>query len=237
MEDMHDRVESRTDSSAVAFDFVDLPLLRGELEPVVVARFLNDTVERHRQRSGRGLCFVGIRFFLEDIAVFENAERDAGRNNAAGVLREQLVVRDRLIRDFDLLSEHAFRIADERDFDLFACFAAGRIDSQRTRERTDVQSIPAVAVSAVRAVANFDDVLTIRRGDDRCRRVLSDQRCVVGHSDFEPLHIEDADIRIEQSLPKPHAFNFDGNAFAFLRFDQVVVDIFVLHDSFDRDTL
>ena len=62
----------------------------------------------------------------------------------------------------------------------------------------DVHAVVAVAVAGVGAIANLDDVFAVLWGDERYRRVLQQQRRIVGGRELETVGVQDRDIRIEE---------------------------------------
>ncbi len=97
-----------------------------------------------------------------------------------------------------------------------------------------MQAVIAIAVAAVRSFANLDVVLAVGRSEDRCGRVLLQQRRVVSRDEFESLRVENGDVRIEHRHAEPHAFDLDADPLSLLGVDHEIIDVFRIDDAVDR---
>src|SRR5262249_26034615 len=153
----HHRIELRAEAAGVAVNIVRLALLRLEAEEIDIARLVDDAVQCQGQLGLRCGGARVVRLNRDDVAVLRHAERDRRRRDAAFVLRVDAELRTGLLRQLDLLLDLPGRIAKEANLDLLARLAAGRNNSQRTREGADVQAVHAGAVAAIGTIAHLDD--------------------------------------------------------------------------------
>ncbi len=97
-----------------------------------------------------------------------------------------------------------------------------------------MQTVPVIARSSVRRIANLDPVYSVLRGDYAQGAVLQKQFAVVGGGELEALVVKKSDVWIEERSGQTNGFDLDADSLPFGSIDFEVVDVFVEDQAVDR---
>src|SRR5262245_55284270 len=132
---------------------------------IVVARRADDTVACAWHLTRRRLIRRVVRFDLHHVTKTSNTNAQwAWTSTFRFIEIQRHSANGCFVLKFDLSFEVAFGVANEREFDFFAWPTAQRIHGLRSRECTDMQTIMATRIAAVRTFPNANGVRAIGRG-------------------------------------------------------------------------
>ena len=97
-----------------------------------------------------------------------------------------------------------------------------------------MQTVPVIARSSVRRIANLDPVHPVLRGDYAQGAVLQKQFAVVGGGELESLVVKKGDIWIKERPGQANGLDFDADPLSLGGIDFEVVGVFVEDQTVDR---